>query len=123
MSNKIHTNLITALSVLFLFTGIAFAKTKRIDVIYASTVGKTLKLSPGKYQINVVQNAKSPAVDFVNSNGKLVGKVPVKIDNEARKNNDTQVDYNTVASNGHAITEIRPGGWKEKLVFSQPKTE
>ena len=123
MSNKIHTNLITALSVLFLFTGIAFAKTKRIDVIYASTVGKTLKLTPGKYQINVVQNAKSPAVDFVNSNGKLVGKVPVKIDNEARKNNDTQVDYNTVASNGHAITEIRPGGWKEKLVFSQPKTE
>ena len=111
------------MGVLFLFTGMAFAKTKRIDVIYASTVGKALKLNPGKYQINVVQNAKSPTVDFINSNGKLVGQVPVKIDNEARKNNDTQVDYNTVASNTHAITEIRPGGWKEKLVFPKAKSE
>ncbi len=123
MSNKIRTNLIIAMSVLFLFTGMAFAKTKRIDVIYASTVGKTLRLTPGKYQINLVQNTKSPTVNFFNSYGKLLGKVPVKIDNEARKNNDTQVDYNTVASNGHAITEIRPQGWKEKLMFSHAKSE
>ncbi len=123
MSNKIHTNLIIVMSVLFLFTGMAFAKTKQIDVIYASTVGKTLKLNPGKYRIDIANNMKSPTVNFFNSNGKLVGTVPVRVDNEARKNNDTQVDYNTVASNGHAITEIRPRGWKEKLVFSQAKTE
>jgi hypothetical protein len=123
MSNKIHTNLIIVTSVLFLFTGMAFAKTKKIDVIYASTVGKTLKLNPGNYRISVANNMKAPMVNFFNSNGKMVGTVPVKVDNLARKNSDTQVDYNTVASNGHDITSIRPKGWKEKLVFSQPKAE
>jgi hypothetical protein len=119
MSNKIHITVISALSVVFLFAGMAFAKTKQIDVIYHSTVGKTLKLNPGNYKIDVVNNMKSPSVQFYNNHGKLVGQVPVKVTNEARKNSQTLIDYNTVASNDHAITEISPGGWKENLHFSQ----
>jgi hypothetical protein len=118
MRSKIHTTLISALSVVFLFAGMAFAKTKRIDVIYDATVGKTLKLKPGNYRIDIVNNTKSPAVNFYNRNGKLVGQVPVKVVSKSGKNSQTQIDYNTVASN-HVITEISPSGWKENLYFPQ----
>lgn len=120
MQSKLRTALISAFSVVFLFAGMAFAKTKRIDVIYHSTVGKTLNLKPGNYRIDVVKNTKSPAVQFYNRNGKLVGEVPVKVVSKSAKNNQTQIDYNTVASN-HIITEISPRGWNESLYFSQSK--
>jgi hypothetical protein len=121
MCNKMHTLVISALGIVFLFTGMAFAKTKRIDVLYSATVGKNLKLKPGDYKIDVVNNKKSPAVKFYNNYGKLVGEAPVKLLNESKKNQQTQVDYTSVASNDHAITEISPGGWKENLVFSKTK--
>ena len=121
MCNKMHTLVISALGIVFLFTGMTFAKTKRIDVLYSATVGKNLKLKPGDYKIDVVNNKKSPAVKFYNNYGKLVGEAPVKLLNESKKNQQTQVDYTSVASNDHAITEISPGGWKESLVF--PKTK
>ena len=121
MCNKMHTLVISALGIVFLFTGTAFAKTKRIDVLYSATVGKNLKLKPGDYKIDVVNNKKSPAVKFYNNYGKLVGEAPVKLLNESKKNQQTQVDYTSVASNDHAITEISPGGWKENLVFSKTK--
>ncbi len=122
MRSKIHTTIISVMSVVFLFGGMAFGKTKKIDVLYPAMVGKTLKLKPGNYKIDVINNTKSPAVKFYNKAGKLVGQAPVKLVNEARKNNQTQVDYYKVASNNHAITEISPEGWKEHLVFSNPKT-
>lgn len=119
MSNKINTIIISMLGVVFLFSGMAFGKANRIDVLYASTVGKTLKLKPGNYKIDVVSNKKSPAVKFFNKRGKLVGQSPVKLVNEASKNHQTQVDYYTLAANDHAITQIRLRGWKEKLDFSK----
>jgi hypothetical protein len=122
MCNKIHTLVISALGIVFLFSGMAFAKTKQIDVLYSSTVGKTLKLKPGNYKIDVVNNKKSPAVKFYNNYGKLVGQAPVKLVNQSKKNDQTQVDYNKVASNDHAITEIRLRGWKQNLLFPNPKT-
>ena len=121
MPSKGRTTLISVLSVVFLTAGMAFAKTKRIDVIYHSTVGKTLKLKPGNYRIDAVKNKKSPAVNFYNSYGKLVGEVPVRVVNKSGKNRETQIEYNTVASN-HVITEISPRGWNENLYFSQSKT-
>jgi hypothetical protein len=119
MSNKINTTVISVLGIVFLFTGMAFAKTKQIDVLFPATVGKTLKLKPGNYKIDVVNNTKSPMVKFYTNDGKLVGQAPAKLVNESRKNDQTQVDYKTVASNDQAITEISPGGWKENLYFSQ----
>lgn len=121
MQIKLRTILISVFSVFFLFAGMSFAKTNRIDVIYHSKVGKSLMLKPGKYQIDVVNNTKSPAVNFYSHSGKLLGKVPVKVVNQASKNNNTEIEYNTVASN-HVITEISLRGAKDNLVFSQPKT-
>jgi hypothetical protein len=122
VSNKTHTSLISALSVVLLFAGTALAKTKQIDVVFPATVGKMLKLKPGNYRIDVVNNSKSPAVKFYNQDGKLMGQAPVKLVNEAQKNNQTQIDYFKVASNDRVITEISPGGWRENLLFSKAKT-
>ena len=120
MRNRIHTVVLTAFSVIFLFTGMAFARTKDINVLYPATVGKTLKLKPGNYKIEVVSNPKAPAVEFYNHDGKLIGEAPVKLVDKSQKNDQTLVDYSTLASDNHVITEISPGGWKEDLLFSHP---
>lgn len=122
VSSKIHTSLISVLSVVLLFAGTALAKTKQIDVVFPATVGKMLKLKPGNYRIDVVNNSKSPAVKFYNQGGKLMGQAPVKLVNEAQKNIQTQIDYYKMASNDRAITEISPRGWRENLLFSKTKT-
>lgn len=116
MPSKMRTALISAFSVVFIFAGMAFAKTKRIDVIYHSTVGKSLKLKPGKYRFDVANRTKTPTVKFYNTDGKLVGQAPVKLV-KTKKNSQTEVDYDMVASNDRVITEISPRGWKENLYF------
>jgi hypothetical protein len=123
MLNKISTIIISALGIVFLFSAMAFGKTDTIDVLYPATVGKSLKLKPGNYKIDVASNQKSPTVNFYNKEGKLIGQAPVKLLNETRKNQQTQVDYTTLASNNHVITEISPGGWKENLYFSHSKID
>ena len=123
MRNRVNITIISVLSVVFLFAGMAFAKTKQIDVLYPATVGKSLKLKPGNYRIDVVNSKTSPEVKFFDNYGKLVGQAPAKVVNESKKNRQTQVDYFTIASNDQAITEIRPGGWKENLYFSHPKKD
>lgn len=120
MPSKMRTTLISALSVVFLFAGMAFAKTKRIDVIYHSTVGKSLKLKPGNYRIDVANNAKASTVEFYRR-GKLVGQAPVKLV-KTKKNNQTEIDYEKVASNDRAITEISLRGWRENLDFWHSKS-
>jgi hypothetical protein len=115
--SKIHKLLISAAGLAFLFSGLALAKTKQIDVIYQARVGKSLTLKPGSYRIDVVNNTKSPAVRFFDSNGKLVGEVPAQVVTKPRKTDETMIDYTKVASNDHVITSISPGGWNEVLRF------
>ena len=118
MRNKLYLGFISSLSVILLFAGMAFAKTKQIDIIFPAKVGNSLKLQPGKYRINVVQNMNKPEVKFFNLQGHLVGQAPVKVVDEAQKNNRTQVDYDKLASNQEVLTQISPGGWRESLLFS-----
>lgn len=122
MLNKINTIIISATGIVFLFSAMAFCKMEKIDVPYPATIGKTLKLKPGNYKIDLVNNKMVPTVQFYNKEGKLVGQAPVKLVNKTSKNQQTQVDYTTVASGDHIITEISLGGWKESLYFSHSKT-
>jgi hypothetical protein len=118
-SKTLHYVLISSLSVLVL-AGMAFAKSKQIDVIYKTTIGNSLELTPGTYRMTVRNNAPSPKVAFFNRDGKLVGQVHAKVVSESSKNSQTEVDYTTLASNKHVITEISPGGWNENLLFTHP---
>lgn len=117
MRSKLYVGLISSLGVVFLCGGMAFAKTKQINVLYPATVGKSLKLQPGKYRIDVMQNIKKSEVKFFNHNGNLVGQVPVKVIDKTQKNQQTRIDYDKLASNREALTRISPSGWKENLVF------
>ena len=123
MRSKIQLGLISALGMVFLFAGMAFAKTKNIDVIYHATVGKSLSLKPGKYRIDVTNNAKNMSeVQFFNRYGHLLGQVPAKVVDKSQKNHQTQIDYDKLASNRELLTGISPRGWKEKLVFNHMST-
>ncbi len=126
MRSKIHVGLISAVSLVFLFSGMVFARSKQINVIYKTTVGKSLKLMPGKYRIDVPKNAKEAEVQFYNQDGDLVGKVPAKVVSTSQKNSQTEIDYSKLASNRERMTEIVPSGWREDLVFhhssAQPKS-
>lgn len=123
MRSKIQLGLISALGMVFLFAGMAFAKTKNIDVIYHATVGKSLSLKPGKYRIDVTNNAKNMSeVQFFNRYGHLLGQVPAKVVDKSQKNHQTRIDYDKLASNRELLTGISPRGWKEKLVFNHMST-
>src|SRR5574337_410684 len=106
MLNRIHTTILSVLSVVFLFAGMAFGRTIQINVIFPATVGKTLKLKPGNYRMEVVNNTNTTMVRFYDQGRKHVGEAPVKLVNKSQKNDQTLIDYSTIASNDHAITEI-----------------
>ncbi len=117
MSNKINTILTSALGVVFLFSGMAFARMKQIDVLFPAMVGKNLKLKPGDYKIDVVNNKKSPAVKFYNKDGKLVGQAPVKLVNEASKNHQTQVAYTHDSLERSCHHQDQSSGLERRPVF------
>jgi hypothetical protein len=99
---------------------LSFAKSHRINVIYSSKVGTTAQLNPGTYQLDLIQSANSPKLAFYNQEHKRVAQVPIKIKTESRKNPYTEIEYDTVANNEHAITAIRLGGWNEEFVVPSP---
>jgi hypothetical protein len=122
MVSKIHVGLVSAIGVIFLFTGIAFGKSKQITVAYPAIVGRSLRLTPGNYRIHVTGNTKTSEVQFYNRYGHLVGQAPARVVSESTKNGRTEIHYNELASNRQLLTEISPGGWRENLVFSDPST-
>jgi hypothetical protein len=118
MKSKFQMGLTSLLGVFFLFGGMAFAKTKQIDVIFPAMVGNSLKLKAGTYRINVAQDMQNPEVKFYNQEGTLVGEAPAKVLDRAQKNSRTSIDYDKLASSQEALTRISPEGWRETLVFS-----
>ncbi len=121
MIGKLNPVLIGALGMVLLFAGMAFGKTKSIDVMYPALVGNSLKLAPGKYNINVNQHLNRSEVQFYNKNGNLVGQVPAKVVSRSRKNSQTEIFYDKLASNRQDLTKISPQGWRQSLIFRHQK--
>jgi hypothetical protein len=120
MASKIHTGLVSTVAVVFLFSGLAFGKSKQITLAYPTTVGNSLRLTPGNYRINVTGNTKTSEVQFYDHYGRFVGQAPAKVVNESQKNTQTEIHYHSLTPNRQLLTEISPGGWRENLVFSDP---
>jgi hypothetical protein len=74
------------------------------------------ELKPGSYEMKVPVNSQSPEVAFY-KDGELVAKAEAKVVAESIKNPYTAVE-STEQGKDQLITSIRPGGWREKLVFS-----
>ncbi|MGH9328715.1 MAG: hypothetical protein ACRD2B_18770 [Terriglobia bacterium] len=107
----------TGVSVALLFVcGMTFAKSSNVNLIYRAQLGNNLVLAAGKYHVVVNKKSQTPDVAFY-QNGKLVGKTPVKIVSEAKKNNQTEVFYNSPHNNVRHISQIDFSGWHSKLMF------
>ncbi len=86
--------------------GVANAASYSVRLIQPSVV-KGTELKPGEYRVNV-------ANDMVTiTNGKQSVEAPVKVETTDEKFRTTAIRYV-----GGSVTEIRLGGTKTKLVFS-----
>lgn len=103
---------------LFFATGLTFAESGHVDLIYKGKVGQSLTLAPGKYKVVVAANAPSPKAAFY-QNGKLKGAVPVHVVASAQKNNQTEVYYNSPVNNVRAITQIDLNGKRNHIMFKK----
>jgi flagellar hook assembly protein FlgD len=88
------------------------------DVSFSSQVkfknGKTLPA--GTYQMQVPEKSSTPIVEF-SQYGKVMATAKAKVVGKDVKNPYTEVD-STRSGHAQLVTEIRPSGWKEVLLFS-----
>ncbi len=74
-------------------------------------------LPAGTYRMEVPENVTNPHVMFY-KDGKLVAKALAKVVTKTQKNPYTEVDSSKEGSED-VITEIRPSGWTEVVMFSK----
>ncbi len=117
LAKALRSTLATAGAILIL-AGLSYAKSYKIQVIYPTLVGISTHLKPGNYRVQVLANGSASHLAFFNRNGRRVASVPVTVKRETRKNQYTEVDYNKLAQNEHAITEIRPRGQSAAFMIS-----
>ncbi|MGH9395810.1 MAG: hypothetical protein ACRD18_03025 [Terriglobia bacterium] len=103
---------------LFFATGLVFAKSENVNLIYRGEVGNNVMLAPGKYKVVINSTSPSPEASFYQS-GKLVGTTPVKVVAEAQKNNQTEVYYSSPVNQVRQITQIDFSGQRDHLVFNK----
>jgi hypothetical protein len=88
------------------------------DVTFSSpmkfTNGKTLPA--GTYQMEVPENSPAPIVRF-SQDGNVKATSKARLVSQEKKNPYTEVD-STQSGHRQLVTEIRPGGWNEVLLFS-----
>lgn len=87
------------------------------DVDFSTLVkfrnGKTLPA--GTYRMEVSENSPSPIVTF-SQDGEVKASSKAKLVSQEKKNPYTEVE-STLSGNAQLVTEIRPGGWNEVLLF------
>lgn len=118
MKNRTAKTVIGLAVALFFATGLVFAESGHVDLIYKGKVGPSLTLAPGNYKVVVVTTAPSPKAAFY-QNGKLKGAVPVKVVASAQKNNQTEVYYSSPVNDVRAITQMDFSGKRNHIVFQK----
>ncbi len=98
--------------------GKSTSKSVRVDISSVANFGNGVELQPGSYKLTVVDGSNPPEVAFYN-NGKLVAQVPARLVDEGKKAKQTEVESNI---DTHSITEIRPQGWTQRIVFGDTNT-
>ena len=83
----------------------------------SAQLGNGSVLPAGTYRMEVPENVTAPEVMFY-KDGKIVAQAKAKVVTQTGKNPYTEVD-STKKGSQDVITEIRPGGWTEDLLFSK----
>ena len=89
------------------------SKSVHVDISSVANFGNGVELQPGSYKLTVVDGSNPLEVAFYN-NGKLVAQVAARLVDEGKKANQTEIESNI---DTHTITEIRPQGWTQGIVF------
>lgn len=93
-------------------------KVTEITLVSQARIGANTVLQPGDYRVEIPLDTQSPTVAFM-KDGSVVAQVTANVVGEKSKNQETEVISNR--SNGEVvITQIRPEGMAEALVFSKP---
>jgi hypothetical protein len=105
------------------YAGISYARntsktrTRHTDVSFSNNMalrnGETLPA--GTYRMDVPENSQNPVVTF-EKDGKVVATSKANVVSEEKKNEETEID-SVRQGQAQLITEIRPSGWNEALVF------
>ncbi len=92
-------------------------KSTNVDIVYNSKFANGETIQPGNYKLEIPLNTQNPELKFF-QNGKLMASVPAQVKGEARKAVSTEIDYSQLGG-AHVITEVRPAGLSEALIFSK----
>ena len=79
------------------------------------------KKEPALYKVVLLNDSSTPEVGFYRD-GKLIGQAPVKLVDQGKKFQETEVDANILDDHSAVITEMHLTGWTEKLIFSGSDT-
>lgn len=103
---------------LFFATGLIFAKSENVNLIYRGEVGNSVTLAPGNYKVVLNTASQSPEASFY-KDGKLMGTAPVRVVAEGQKNNQTEVYYSSPTNHVRQITQIDFSGQRDHLIFNK----
>jgi hypothetical protein len=117
MKNKLFQTILGAAIALFVLSGMSFAKTSNVQLMYSSQVRSNLTLPAGKYRVVVNNNAAGSQQVAFYRQGKLYGKTSATIVPNAKKNSQTEVFYGAPHNNLRKISQIEFSGWKDTLKF------
>ena len=127
MKSKIRNSILAATGAAFLAAGMTFAgfpgihhssrKSADIDFVKITKVPDGPTLEPGTYKVVLLNASGTPEVGFY-QDGKLIGQAPVKLVDQGKKFQQTEVDASILDDHSELITEMRLSGWTEKVIFN-----
>ena len=91
-------------------------KSVNISVVYNAKLGPKTHLKAGQYRVEFPLNSQRPQVKFY-QNGNLVASTTAQVKRETSANSQTEVYFND-RNHSQVITEIRPAGMSETLLFT-----
>jgi hypothetical protein len=91
-------------------------KSMSINLIYTAQVGSKNHLKAGQYRVEFPLRAQRPQVKFY-QDGNLVATATARVKHIMAKNQQTEVYFNKT-NHRQVVTEIRPAGTKEALLFT-----
>lgn len=125
MRNKLFSSALAAALAIPLAASLSYAswfshnsstKSTHIDLVSAAQVGAHNQLKPGNYRVEFPLRTQQPEVKFYR-HGNLVAVAPARVKHLMAKNQNTEV-YVNKGKWGRTVTQIRPNGTREALVFT-----
>jgi hypothetical protein len=124
-SMLVMTGILVAASVAFarfplLDLGHSSKKSADVELSETARIAGGPTLQPGEYKVVLNNNSTKPEIGFY-QNGKLIAQVPAKLVDQGKKIHRTKIYSDTTDADTQVITEIDPGGWRDKIFFGGSK--